>query len=228
MKSEWTYRPLGELVSFASGGTPSKKRDDYWGGTIPWISAKTLKTENIDTSDLFITEEGLKAGSKIAPKGSILLLTRGSGLFNGIPIARLVVFSISLVFVLKKLRVEANSEAERYTILTVTEEKTVTSEFLLSYILPLFAFDFTQWKSVALFLIFFLTLGFLCVKHETFTVNIVLEVFGYQFYRCDLEDEDGNGITWMIISRTDLKGCVGDSVYLRPLNNECRLNASTR
>ena len=62
MKSEWTYRPLGELVSFASGGTPSKKRDDYWGGTIPWISAKTLKTENIDTSDLFITEEGLKAG----------------------------------------------------------------------------------------------------------------------------------------------------------------------
>lgn len=41
----------------------------------------------------------------------------------------LVVFSISLVFVLKKLRVEANSEAERYTILTVTEEKTVTSEF---------------------------------------------------------------------------------------------------
>lgn len=88
MKSEWTYRPLGELVSFASGGTPSKKRDDYWGGTIPWISAKTLKTENIDTSDLFITEEGLKAGSKIVPKGSILLLTRGSGLFNGIPIAR--------------------------------------------------------------------------------------------------------------------------------------------
>lgn len=88
MKSEWTYRPLGELVSFASGGTPSKKRDDYWGGTIPWISAKTLKTENIDTSDLFITEEGLKVGSKIAPKGSILLLTRGSGLFNGIPIAR--------------------------------------------------------------------------------------------------------------------------------------------
>lgn len=88
MKSEWTYRPLGELVSFASGGTPSKKRDDYWGGTIPWISAKTLKTENIDTSDLFITEEGLKAGSKIAPKGSILLLTRGSSLFNGIPIAR--------------------------------------------------------------------------------------------------------------------------------------------
>lgn len=139
----------------------------------------------------------------------------------------LVVFSISLIFVLKNLRVEATSEAERYTILTVTEEKTVTSEFLLSYILPLFAFDFTQWKSVVLFFVFFLTLGFLCIKHETFTVNIVLEVFGYQFYGCDLEDEDRNSITWMIISRADLKGCVGDSVYLKPLNNECRLNVST-
>ena len=88
MKSEWTYRPLVSLYLLHQEEHRVKKRDDYWGGTIPWISAKTLKTENIDTSDLFITEEGLKAGSKIAPKGSILLLTRGSGLFNGIPIAR--------------------------------------------------------------------------------------------------------------------------------------------
>ena len=40
MKSEWEYRRLGELVSFSSGGTPSKKRIDYWNGDIPWISAK--------------------------------------------------------------------------------------------------------------------------------------------------------------------------------------------
>ena len=74
----------------------------------------------------------------------------------------LVVFSISLVFVLKKLRVEANSEAERYTILTVTEEKTVTSEFLLSYILPLFAFDFTMEKRCVVFDIFSHTWFFVC------------------------------------------------------------------
>ena len=86
MKSEWEYRRLGELVSFSSGGTPSKKRIDYWNGDIPWISAKTLKSEKITTSDLFITTSGLSSGSKIAPKGSILLLTRGSGLFNDLPI----------------------------------------------------------------------------------------------------------------------------------------------
>lgn len=86
MKSKWTTRPLGELVRFTSGGTPSKKRPDYWKGDIPWISAKTLKNERITTSDLFISEDGLNAGSKIAPRGSILLLTRGSGLFNDIPV----------------------------------------------------------------------------------------------------------------------------------------------
>ena len=86
MKSEWTFCPLGELVSFTSGGTPSKHKSEYWTGSIPWISAKTLKSERIKTSDLFISEDGLKAGSKLASCGSVLLLTRGSGLFNGVPI----------------------------------------------------------------------------------------------------------------------------------------------
>ena len=86
MRRDWTFRPLGELVNFASGGTPSKHKAEYWIGDIPWISAKSLKNEQIKTSDLFISEDGLNAGSKLAPCGSILLLTRGSGLFNGIPV----------------------------------------------------------------------------------------------------------------------------------------------
>ncbi|MBQ1502206.1 MAG: hypothetical protein IIZ45_06305, partial [Firmicutes bacterium] len=32
-----------------------------------------------------------------------------------------------------------------HKVLSATEEKTITAEYLLSYILPLFAFDFTQW-----------------------------------------------------------------------------------
>ena len=86
MESKWKTYPLGKLVSFSSGGTPSKRNADYWNGTIPWISAKTLKKEYITKSETFISEEGLKSGSRLAPKGSILLLTRGSGLFNDVPI----------------------------------------------------------------------------------------------------------------------------------------------
>lgn len=88
--SEWkTYR-LGDIIQLKSGGTPDKSNPDYWGGPIPWISAKSMYDDFISTSDLFITEEGLQAGSKIAKKDSILLLTRGSGLFNRIPVCYVV------------------------------------------------------------------------------------------------------------------------------------------
>ena len=86
MKYEWKTALLGEVVKFSSGGTPNKSRPEFWDGTIPWISAKTMKDEFISTSDLFISEQGLAAGSKLAQAGSLLLLTRGSGLFNGVPI----------------------------------------------------------------------------------------------------------------------------------------------
>ena len=89
MKSNWKEERLGSLVRFSSGGTPNKNNPSYWNGTIPWISAKNMKSEVIETSDLSITEEGLIHGSKIAPKGSLLLLVRGSGLFNGIPVCYL-------------------------------------------------------------------------------------------------------------------------------------------
>jgi type I restriction enzyme S subunit len=77
---------LGSIAAIISGGTPTKSRPEYWNGSIPWISAKTMKTAKISTSNLFISEEGLFAGSKLAPIGSLLILTRGSELFNRVPI----------------------------------------------------------------------------------------------------------------------------------------------
>lgn len=82
-----SYVPLGDLAEFESGGTPSKKIESYWHGSIPWISAKTLVGDTVYESDLTISKEGLESGSKLAPKGSLLLLTRGSGLFKRIPLA---------------------------------------------------------------------------------------------------------------------------------------------
>ena len=79
--------PLGELVSFESGGTPSKSVEGYWSGNIPWISAKSLTGDTVFKSNLNITETGLEAGSRLAQRGSLLLLTRGSGLFKRIPLA---------------------------------------------------------------------------------------------------------------------------------------------
>ncbi len=83
---EWKEYKLGDLIVLSSGGTPNKSNSLYWGGDIPWISAKAMYDDYLYSSDMTITREGLNNGSKLAPVNSILLLTRGSGLFNRIPV----------------------------------------------------------------------------------------------------------------------------------------------
>ena len=83
---EWKEYKLGELITLNSGGTPDKNNKSYWDGEIPWISAKFMYDDYLYSSELKISQDGLTSGSRLAPKGCILLLTRGSGLFNRIPV----------------------------------------------------------------------------------------------------------------------------------------------
>ena len=82
MKSEWKEVCLGEITKWSSGGTPSKNNPLYWNGTIPWISAKNMPDGWLDDAEPKITELGLNNGSRLAPSNSILMLVRGSGLYN--------------------------------------------------------------------------------------------------------------------------------------------------
>ncbi|WP_170166847.1 restriction endonuclease subunit S [Actinomyces bovis] len=87
---------LKDLADLKSGGTPPKSRRDYWNGSIPWISAKTLHSLNLTDSNLCITETGLTAGSNLAPVGASLILVRGMSLLQEIRIgfaARPVAFN---------------------------------------------------------------------------------------------------------------------------------------
>jgi type I restriction enzyme S subunit len=83
---EWEVKELGNETKWSSGGTPSKQVESYWGGNIPWISASSMRGFKYFNSDLKITNDGLSNGSKLALKGSLLLLVRGSMLFNKIPV----------------------------------------------------------------------------------------------------------------------------------------------
>ncbi|GHC95358.1 hypothetical protein GCM10007079_46970 [Nocardiopsis terrae] len=71
---------LGVITNWLSGGTPDRNNPTYWGGTIPWISAATLKNSRVHESDKNLTEAGLHAGSKLAPTGATLVLVRGMAL----------------------------------------------------------------------------------------------------------------------------------------------------
>ena len=77
-------RRLGSFTTWLSGGTPNRSRSDYWKGTIPWISAFTLKLSEISDSDQHVSPEAVVAGSKMAPMDSTLLLVRGSALHKEI------------------------------------------------------------------------------------------------------------------------------------------------
>ena len=89
---------------------------------------------------------------------------------------------------LKNLNLEEN--ASRQYVLCAQEDKNATTYFLLSNVLPLLAFDFTNWFSTMLFLIIYLSLAFLCVVHNRIDGNICLEIAGYRLFKCSLKGND--------------------------------------
>jgi type I restriction enzyme S subunit len=87
MTSEWQRGHLGDFVTFVSGGTPSKDRPEFWGGSIPWVSAKDLKRLSLRDAEDHLTDIGVANGTRVAPAGTVFLLTRGMTLLKDVPIA---------------------------------------------------------------------------------------------------------------------------------------------
>lgn len=71
---------LGDICITSSGGTPLKKRSEYFeGGTIPWIKSGEVAQGYVHHSEEFITEEGLKNSSaKLFPKDTVLVAMYGA------------------------------------------------------------------------------------------------------------------------------------------------------
>lgn len=88
---DWPIVELGDIVVFTSGGTPSKAKDIYWTGEIPWVSAKDLKVDRLYDAALHISEVAIaESATQLAPVGSLLVLVRGMGLANGVPICEVM------------------------------------------------------------------------------------------------------------------------------------------
>ena len=85
-KDDWNDYRLRDLCTFHSGGTPSIDSVEYWEGEIPFVSAVAMHNTHIERTPLTLTEKGLRNGSKQLEAGNLLLLVRGSMLWNKIPI----------------------------------------------------------------------------------------------------------------------------------------------
>ena len=88
-RDAWSDAPLGRVVTFLSGGTPSKRDPAYWGGSIPWVSAKDMKRFRLSDTQDHVTSEGVSNGTRVVPKGTVLLLARGMTLLNSVPVCLL-------------------------------------------------------------------------------------------------------------------------------------------
>lgn len=79
---------LGDVASFISGGTPSKKRSDYWDGNFPWVSPKDMKVDLICDAEDHVSEAVFSETSlKKVPTNTPLIVVRGMILAHTVPIA---------------------------------------------------------------------------------------------------------------------------------------------
>lgn len=72
--------PLGECIKTTSGGTPSRKRMDFYeGGNYQWVKSKELNGGYILDTEERITVEALKRSSaKLLPENSVLIAMYGA------------------------------------------------------------------------------------------------------------------------------------------------------
>ena len=74
LESKWPIVKLSDvIIDIKDGGTPSRKKTEYFGGDICWCVVKDIKSEIFDTTEK-LTELGLENSSaKVWPIGSIII-----------------------------------------------------------------------------------------------------------------------------------------------------------
>jgi len=83
-----TKKPLNEITLLKTGGTPSRKKAEYWSGSIPWVSPSDMKELEIFDTIEHISEDALSNSSTtIVDPGTILIVVRSGILAHTFPVA---------------------------------------------------------------------------------------------------------------------------------------------
>lgn len=84
----WEWLRLTDIGRLSGGMTPSKTKHEYWDGSIVWLSPKDIKSDELDTSELKITEEGLnETRLELYPEGCLFIVARSGILKRTFPVA---------------------------------------------------------------------------------------------------------------------------------------------
>ena len=86
---EWPCVSVSNVCrSILGGGTPAKGQQEYFTGTIPWVTPKDMKSSTISDSIDHITEEAIAHSStNLVPENSVLMVIRSGILKHTLPVA---------------------------------------------------------------------------------------------------------------------------------------------
>lgn len=80
LPKNWVLTTLGEIGIVVSGGTPSSRQPEFWGGDIAWITPADLsnyKNKYIERGQRNISKIGLdNSSTKLLPKGTVMFSSR--------------------------------------------------------------------------------------------------------------------------------------------------------
>lgn len=84
----WTTKRLRFLTTMSGGMTPSTDNAAYWGGDIPWITPKDMKSDSLSGSIDTLTDEAIQhTGITLYESGRVLIVVRGMILAHTFPVA---------------------------------------------------------------------------------------------------------------------------------------------
>jgi type I restriction enzyme S subunit len=80
----WTWTTVGALVDVSTGATPLRKRADYYGGSIPWVTSGAVNAGLIKEASEYITDLAVReTNAKVFPAGTLLVAMYGEGQTRG-------------------------------------------------------------------------------------------------------------------------------------------------
>lgn len=127
---------------------------------------------------------------------------------------------ISTIFVVEFVKRKTSNQNEKSGIATIIEAKRsnkLLTDFLLSYILPMIAFDFASPLGMALFIIYFIILAILSIRNNNVYTNILMEIMRFKIYLCTLQYKVGTEIVklsdCLVLSKLKLPAKVNQEIY---------------
>jgi type I restriction enzyme S subunit len=77
----WEVKKIEEVTESLLGGTPARKKEEFWCGDIPWINSGELNKIRIIEPTEYITKKGLENSStKLLPKKTTVIAITGATL----------------------------------------------------------------------------------------------------------------------------------------------------